>query len=56
MTLAGSGAATSVNGVGTAASMYQCHGVTVDSTGVVFVSQMEGKIRRISTSGVLLKI
>lgn len=51
-TLMGSGAAASVDGLGTSASIWQPCGVSTDSYGTVFaVDQLGYKIRKIGTSG-----
>ena len=51
-TLAGSGAASWVDGVGTAAGLSRPGGVVVSSGGIVFISEIwNNMIRRISTSG-----
>ena len=51
-TLAGSGAASWVDGLGTAAGFNYARGVVVSSDGIVFVSDnLNNRIRKISTSG-----
>jgi formylglycine-generating enzyme required for sulfatase activity len=51
-TFAGSGAASSVDGIGTAASFYSPSRVAVDSNGNVYLSEYSGnRIRKISPSG-----
>jgi len=51
-TLAGSGTAGTTNGTGVAASFNEPHGVTVDASGNVYVSDNAGrKIRKITSAG-----
>jgi sugar lactone lactonase YvrE len=53
-TLAGYGAPGSTNGKGTSARFYNPYGVTVDSSGNVFVADTDnGKIRKITPDGVV---
>jgi sugar lactone lactonase YvrE len=53
-TLAGSGASGSADGMGTAASFYEPNGVTVDSSGNVYVADSSNyKIRKITSTGVV---
>ncbi|WP_143822349.1 NHL domain-containing protein [Mucilaginibacter pedocola] len=51
-TLAGSGASTSINGVGTAASFRAPYGIALDAKGNLIVSEQSGtRLRKISISG-----
>ena len=51
-TLAGSGTASYGDGVGTAAMFYTPRGVSVDSSGTVYVAdRANNRIRKISSSG-----
>jgi sugar lactone lactonase YvrE len=52
-TFAGSGAAGSAEGSGTAASFYSPTGVTVDASGTVYVTSGDHKIRKITPAGVV---
>ena len=51
-TMAGSGSQSYGDGVGTSARFYLLHGVSVDSSGTVYVADTSNnRIRKISTSG-----
>ena len=51
-TLAGSGAASWADGIGTASSFNYPHGIAVSSDGIVFVADTDNhRIRMVSTSG-----
>ena len=54
---AGSGAYSWADGMGTMASFYELMGISVSSTGIVFVAEAgNSRIRMITTSGFLLHV
>lgn len=52
-TLAGSGTNANVNGVGSAASFEGLSGITVDSVGNIYATEIYGDVRKITPSGVV---
>jgi sugar lactone lactonase YvrE len=53
ITLAGSGVSNSIDGVGTAASFSNPQGIVIDSNSIIYIADSIGKIRRITTEGVV---